>query len=257
MVSHIPRKRFGQHFLRDQTIIQRIITALGAKPGEPVVEIGPGLGALTTELLPRIGRLEVVEFDRDLIPELTARCKGLGELIVHQADALKFDFGKVATQAASLHLIGNLPYNISTPLIFHLLENTAAIKDMLFMLQKEVAERIVAHPGHKDYGRLSIMVQYFCQTEILFSVPPAAFNPPPKVNSAVIRLIPYRQLPFIAQDFERFAEIVRLAFGQRRKTLRNSLQTLVSKEQLQKIGIDPELRAEKLSVEDYVKIANN
>lgn len=251
-----PRKRFGQHFLRDHTVISHIIDAFDPKPGEQVVEIGAGLGALTTELLPRIGRLEVVELDRDLIPLLSEHCKNLGELIVHQGDALRFDFSKLTTKPASLRIIGNLPYNITTPLLFHLLDYAVAIADMLFMLQKEVVERMVAKAGEEAYGRLSVMVQYFCHAEILFAVDRHCFVPPPKVESAVIHLIPYHKLPYLAQDFQLFAEIVRLAFNQRRKTLRKSLQTRVTEEQLQRIGIDPNLRAERLSVEDYVRIAN-
>lgn len=256
MTSFSPRKRFGQHFLRDDNIIQAIINALHPKSDEQIVEIGPGLGALTFKLLPLVHKLIVVEFDRDLIPELKAKSKAFGELIIHQADALEFDFSQLAHEPNSLRLIGNLPYNISTPLIFHLLENTQIIKDMLFMLQKEVADRIVAQVGDKAYGRLSVMVQYFCRAENLFPVPPSAFYPIPKVDSAVIRLIPHAKIPYLAKNFTLFADVVRLAFNQRRKTLRNSLHTLINPEQLLHIGIEPTLRAENLSVEDFVKISN-
>jgi len=256
MQKHIPRKRFGQHFLCDTNVIRDIIAALNPQRGDHVVEIGPGLGALTTQLLPLLEQLEVVELDRDLISPLKILGEKLGKLIIHQADALRFDFSQLTDKPASLRVIGNLPYNITTPLLFHLLATAAVIQDMLFMLQKEVAERIVAQPGEEAYGRLSVMVQYFCQTEILFAVGPECFMPPPKVDSAIIRLLPYRELPFVAQDYLLFEDVVRLAFNQRRKTLRNSLHTRINQQQLLNLNIDPELRAERLSVSDYVKIAN-
>lgn len=255
-ISHTPRKRFGQHFLHDKTIIQRIVAALAAKPGEHLIEIGPGLGALTLAILPLAGTLEVVELDRDLIPKLIASCQPYGDLIVHQADALRFDFAQLTTINSSLRIVGNLPYNITTPLLFHLLNYAPIIRDMLFMIQKEVAERITAKAGDEAYGRLSVMVQYYCQPEILFFVKPGSFTPPPKVDSAIIYLQPFLKPPFIAHDFNLFAEIVRVAFNQRRKTLRNSLRSIISEQQLKDLEIDPELRAERLSVQDYVAIAN-
>lgn len=254
-MPHIPRKRFGQHFLRDKNVIDQIILALALHPNDHVVEIGPGLGALTEHLLKKLNQLEVVEFDRDLIQPLQKLAEN-GKLIVHEADALKFDFAQLVKNNIPLRIVGNLPYNISTPLIFHLLDNIKIIKDMCFMLQKEVAERICANVGEHAYGRLSVMVQYFCQTEILFAVGNQAFYPAPKVDSAVIRLKPFTQLPYIANDFKLFSEIVLLAFNHRRKTLRNSLQPKVSVQTLENLNIDPMLRAEQLSVEDYVRIAN-
>lgn len=256
-MKHIPRKRFGQHFLHDTVIIQKIINALMLKPTDQVVEIGPGLGALTTHLLPRLHKLEVIELDRDVIPELSAKCAGLGELVIHQADALVFDLLALHPLPQALRVVGNLPYNISTPLLFHFLSQASLIKDMHFMLQKEVAERIVAAPGEAAYGRLSVMVQYHCQAEVLFRVKPGAFTPPPKVDSAVIRLIPYQQLPYVANDPKLLAEIVRLAFNQRRKTLRNSLRNKVTAAQWESLQLDPGQRAERLAVQDYVRIANN
>jgi 16S rRNA (adenine1518-N6/adenine1519-N6)-dimethyltransferase len=256
MQLHFPRKRFGQHFLHDQNVIQKIIAALQIKPIDHLVEIGPGLGALTKHLLPLVKQLEVVELDRDVIPELKNNCAGLGALIVQQADALRFDFTSLVTEKKLLRLIGNLPYNISTPLLFHLLSQAAVIQDMHFMLQKEVVDRIVAQPGQHAYGRLSVMVQYYCQTEALFTVKPGAFQPPPKIESAVLRIIPYNKPPYIAEEPKTFAEIVRLAFNQRRKTLRNSLHSLLTAVQWQVLGIDPGLRAEQLTVQQYVRIAN-
>lgn len=253
---HRPRKRFGQHFLHDSSVIQRIISSLRLKPQDRVVEIGPGLGALTRQLLPAVGRLEVIEVDREVIPRLVENCAGLGELIVHQADALRFDLASLEPTARSLRIVGNLPYNISTPLLFHLLSQIQFIQDMHFMLQKEVVDRMVALPDTEAYGRLSVMVQYYCQTESLFNVKPGAFTPPPKVDSAVIRLVPHHTPPFIAHDLKLFADVVRLAFNQRRKTLRNCLRTVITSEQLQALAIDPGLRAERLGVAEYVKIAN-
>jgi 16S rRNA (adenine1518-N6/adenine1519-N6)-dimethyltransferase len=254
--AHHPRKRFGQHFLHDRSVIQKIIAALNLQRSDLVCEIGPGLGALTTHILPCVERLDVVEFDRDVIPQLVANCQRLGQLNVHQADALRFDFTSLASIERSLRIVGNLPYNISTPLLFHLLTQAQVIKDLHLMLQKEVVERIVATPGHKAYGRLSVMVQYHCAVTMLFTVKPGAFTPPPQVDSAVIRLVPHPVVPFIAHDAKIFAEVVRLAFNQRRKTLRNSLRTLLTPEQLIETAIDPQQRAEELSVEDYVRLAN-
>ena len=253
--QHVSHKRFGQQILHKNGYSTDYL-CVSTKAGRALVEIGPGLGALTLSILPLVGTLEVVELDRDLIPKLISKAKSYGELIVHQADALRFDFSQLTTTNASLRLVGNLPYNITTPLLFHLLSYAPLIQDMLFMLQKEVAERITATAGEEAYGRLSVMVQYYCQPDILFFVGPNAFTPPPKVDSAIIRLKPYPRPPFIADDFNLFAEVVRLAFNQRRKTLRNSLRTIVNEQQLRDLGIDPELRAERLSVQDYVTIAN-
>lgn len=251
-----PRKRFGQHFLHDPSVIQHIIDVIAPAKHEQVIEIGPGLGALTQHILPLVGRLEVIELDRDVIPELQATCDGLGELIIHQADALKFDFAQLTKKPAHLRLIGNLPYNISTPLIFHLIKYALLIKDMYFMLQKEVVERMAAIPGDDAYGRLSVMVQYYCKVDYLFTVKPGAFNPPPKVDSAIVAIQPYRELPFPATNEILFSDIVREAFNHRRKVLRNSLKPFVNNEIWPHLPVTPDQRAEELSVEDYVKIAN-
>jgi 16S rRNA (adenine1518-N6/adenine1519-N6)-dimethyltransferase len=254
--SHIPRKRFGQNFLRDQRIIDRIIAAIHPKIGEGYLEIGPGLGALTQPLLKIVGQIQVVELDRDVIPLLMESCNALGQLTVHQADALKFDFHSCVGAGQKLHVIGNLPYNISTPILFHLFDQLDCISDMHFMLQKEVVDRMVAPPGSKQYGRLSVMVQYYCQVSSLFDVPPEAFYPAPKVNSSIVRLVPYATLPFPANNKQFFDEIVREAFNQRRKTLRNGLKNYFNDEQFELAGINPDLRAEMLSVEEFVRLAN-
>jgi len=257
LYRHQPRKRFGQHFLHDKNIINRIVAAVNPQPDQQIVEIGPGLGALTTVLLPAAKRLQAIELDRDVIPHLQMQCAKLGELIVHQQDVLTTDWATIAGgQLASLRVVGNLPYNISTPLIFQLLEQSAYLIDMHFMLQKEVVDRMIAKPDSADYGRLSVMVQYFCQAESLFKVSPGAFTPPPKVDSAVVRLTPYRQLPFVARDRELFATIVREAFNKRRKTLSNALKGFVNNDQLIAVGISPQARAETLSVAQFVAIAN-
>jgi 16S rRNA (adenine1518-N6/adenine1519-N6)-dimethyltransferase len=254
--THAPRKRFGQNFLRDPQVIERIIAAIRPQAQEAYLEIGPGLGAMTQPLLKILGRLQVVELDRDIIPQLTASCKNLGTLEVHQADALNFDFHPCAPAGQRLHVVGNLPYNISTPLLFHLFEQLDCIADMHFMLQKEVVDRMVADPGNKQYGRLSVMVQYYCQVGSLFDVPPEAFYPAPKVNSSIVRLVPYAKPPFEAKNKAFFDEIVREAFNQRRKTLRNSLRAYFNDEQFAAAGVNPDLRAENLSVEAFVSLSN-
>jgi 16S rRNA (adenine1518-N6/adenine1519-N6)-dimethyltransferase len=254
--SHTPRKRFGQHFLQDRNIIQKIIAALQLKHHDTVVEIGPGLGALTTQLLPLLDHLDVIELDRNVIPILMENCKNSGKLIIHQGDALQFDFSQLSEKKNSLRIIGNLPYNISTPLLFHLLNFSEVIEDMHFMLQKEVVERIVAQPGSGDYGRLSVMLQYHCQAEFLFVVKPSCFTPPPKVDSAIIKIIPFREIPFRANNEKLFADIVREAFNHRRKTLRNCLRSYLTPEQFEALEINPMQRPEEISVADYVKMAN-
>jgi 16S rRNA (adenine1518-N6/adenine1519-N6)-dimethyltransferase len=251
MKTHLPRKRFGQNFLQDNHVIDRIVSAIHPLPDETVVEIGPGLGALTFPLLQAAGQLQVVELDRDLIPALRDKGKALGELIIHQGDALKFDFHGCGE---GIRLVGNLPYNISTPILFHLFTQLDCITDMTFMLQKEVVDRMVATPGSKQYGRLSVMVQYYCAVASLFDVPPEAFYPAPKVNSSIVRLVPYKVLPYPAQDKALLDEIVREAFSQRRKTLRNSLRAYFNDEQFAAAGVNPDLRAENLSVQDYVRL---
>jgi 16S rRNA (adenine1518-N6/adenine1519-N6)-dimethyltransferase len=253
--GHRPRKRFGQNFLHDPAVIERIVRAIDPHGGERLVEIGPGLGALTRPLLTAAGRLDVVEIDRDVIPLLRESCAGYGELHIHNLDVLKFDFTSLAADHA-LRVIGNLPYNISTPLIFHLLKQLHVIHDMHFMLQKEVAERMAAAPNTDDYGRLSIMVQWRCTVEVLFNVGPGAFKPAPKVESAVVRLTPHRQAPVHVKDEKRFAGLVNQAFSQRRKTLRNALKGLLTAEEIASLAIDPMRRPETLSLADYALLSN-
>jgi 16S rRNA (adenine1518-N6/adenine1519-N6)-dimethyltransferase len=249
------RKRFGQHFLHDRNVIDRIVSAFDPKPDEAIVEIGPGRGALTWPLLERVPRLHAVELDRDLAARLPTLAAGRGELIVHQADALTFDFSALARDDRRLRLIGNLPYNISTPLLFHLIEQVDAIDDMLFMLQKEVADRLAAPPGTKTYGRLSVMIQWRFDVEPLFEVGPGAFHPPPQVDSSVIRLRPRREQGIAILDPDSFRRIVRAAFGQRRKTLRNSLRLLLDDAAFARAGIDPRRRAEDLTLEEFSRLS--
>ena len=250
---HTPRKRFGQNFLIDDGIIHAIVNAVHPQAGETVVEIGPGLGALTRPLLERLPHLHAVELDRDIVARLN-RAWPADRLSVHSCDALKFDFGSLGTD---LRIIGNLPYNISTPLLFHLMEYAAQIRDMTFMLQKEVVERMVAEPATNDYGRLTIMLQRRFHLEWLLDVPPTAFNPPPKVNSAVVRLIPKTPVEVVPLDEALFARIVQTAFSQRRKTLRNTLGSLLKPEGFAALGIDSTLRAEALPLADYERIAQH
>ena len=255
--GHVARKRFGQNFLHDPTIIGRIISAINPKPDQHLVEIGPGLGALTEEILLEAGALEAIELDRDLIPVLRTKFfRYEGKFIIHEADALKFDFASLQNDERPLRVIGNLPYNISTPLIFHLLSFSGLISDMHFMLQKEVVERLAAQPGEDHYGRLGIMAQYYCKVEKLFIVPPGAFNPAPKVDSAIVRLIPHTTLPIEAKDPNLLADVVRTAFGQRRKTLRNNMKGLITGDQLEALGIDPGLRPERLSLAQFIAISD-
>ena len=254
MPKHHAKKRFGQHFLNDAFVINLLITHINPKSDDQMLEIGPGLGALTNPILPLLDHLQVIEIDRDVINHLNHI--GGDKLTIHNVDALRVDLDAITDPALPLRVIGNLPYNISTPLIFHLLETASRIKDMHFMLQKEVVDRITAEPGKKNFGRLSVMVQYRCQTEYLFFVGPESFSPPPKVDSAVVKLIPWKEKPFQANDEALFTQVVREAFSQRRKTLRNTLKKLISAEELSALGIDPTQRAETLSVEQFVSITN-
>jgi 16S rRNA (adenine1518-N6/adenine1519-N6)-dimethyltransferase len=254
-MEHRPRKRFGQNFLHDPGVIRRILSFIDPRPGERLVEIGPGRGAITTGLLKAAGSLDVVELDRDLVEPLSRLCAELGELRIHNADALHFDPCSLYPEER-LRLIGNLPYNLSTPLLFGFLGRADCIADMHFMLQREVVERIAAEPGSKVYGRLSVMIQTYCRAEPLFHIGPGAFFPTPKVDSAFLRLTPYRPLPVRVRDPALLSRLVTRAFAQRRKTLRNSLRGLVSAEQLRSQGIDPGQRAEELSVITYVHLAN-
>jgi 16S rRNA (adenine1518-N6/adenine1519-N6)-dimethyltransferase len=252
---HTPRKRFGQHFLHDRRVIERILLALSPREGERIVEIGPGEGALTLPLLARTGRLTAIEIDRDLIPRLREAAAGIGTLEVVEADALTIDLGALAA-GGMLRLVGNLPYNISTPLLFHMLDHASVVTDMHFMLQKEVVDRMGAGPGGKVYGRLSVMLQARCTVEPLFMVPPGAFRPPPKVDSAVVRLVPLPPAQIGVADRAMFDRVVRAAFAQRRKTLRNALQQLASSAQLEAAGIDPGARAEDIEVAAFIGLAN-
>jgi 16S rRNA (adenine1518-N6/adenine1519-N6)-dimethyltransferase len=251
-----PRKRFGQHFLHDRGCIERILQALSPRPGEHLVEIGPGRGALTAGILRAAGRLDAVELDRDLIAPLTRLCAGLGELRVHAADALRFDFCRLAPPRTALRLVGNLPYNVSTPLLFRLLDQARCIQDMHFLLQREVVERMGAGPGSRVYGRLSVMLQSRCRVQPLFRIGPGAFTPAPKVDSVFVRLRPYAEPVFAIRDPQAFARLVAHAFAQRRKTLRNSLRGLLSAEEMAACGVDAALRAEALPIAGFVRLAN-
>jgi len=256
MTAHRPRKRFGQHFLHDRRIAQRIAAAFAPRPDDCVVEIGPGEGALTRELLNKTAALHLVELDRDLGARLQSELGDTPGVFVHAADALRFDYCALVPQGARLRLIGNLPYNISTELLFHLLDQTPCIQDMCFMLQREVVDRLKAPPGGKDYGRLSVMIQWRCRVEKLFDVAPGAFTPAPRVQSSVVRLRPYDTPPVTVTDPRAFAHIVRAAFAQRRKTLRNSLKPLLDESAIRAAGIDPGRRAETLSIEEFAALSN-
>ena len=255
-MSHRPRKRFGQHFLQDVDVVTRIVAVINPQPGDHIVEIGPGLGVLTEALLIHVPEMDAVELDRDIIPRLAERCSQLGRLNIHTADALRFDFSSLAGDNRPLRIVGNLPYNISTPLMFHLLDSRHCIRDMHFMLQKEVVDRLAAQPGNKDYGRLSVMMQYHCQVESLFNVPPDAFKPPPKVDTSIVRLVPYKTPKVTVNNIQLLETIVTAAFSQRRKTLRNTLRNYLSAEQIEGQGIDPVRRAESLSLAEFAKLAN-
>jgi len=252
MHSHRPRRRFGQNFLIDAGYIGRIVEAIGPHPSDRMIEIGPGLGAMTGPLLERLDSLRVVEIDRDIVARLAARFPH-ERLVVHQGDALEFDFGAMGSD---LRLVGNLPYNISTPMLFHTTKFAACIRDCHFMLQEEVVDRMAAKPGGKSFGRLSVMLQYRFRVEKLFDVPPGAFRPVPRVNSALARLTPHAVLPAQAQDELVLARLVSKAFSQRRKTLRNALADFATAQQLVGLGLDPLLRPENLSLEDFVRVAN-
>ena len=256
-LAHNPRKRFGQNFLHDQGVIGQILANLNAKPNEHWIEIGPGQGALTAPLLDKGVILDVVELDRDLVALLHRKFSGHPNLTIHNADALKFDFAQLAKPGEKLRVVGNLPYNISTPLLFHLLETTNCIADMHFMLQKEVVERICAVPGSKQFGRLSVMMQYYCQAECLFIVDPESFDPIPQVMSAIVRLTPYLSPPVEVNDKVLFNKVVTQAFSQRRKTLKNSLKTLANVDVFVSLGIDASARAEMISLSDYANITNS
>ncbi|HCR33475.1 MAG TPA: 16S rRNA (adenine(1518)-N(6)/adenine(1519)-N(6))-dimethyltransferase [Stenotrophomonas sp.] len=249
------KKQLGQHFLADRHYIDKIVMAVNPKDGDRLVEIGPGQGAITLPLLRVHRKLTVIEFDRDLIAPLTAAAEPLGDLTIVQGDVLRVDFTALAA-GEPIRLVGNLPYNISSPILFHALEHAAVVRDMHFMLQKEVVDRMAAGPGSKVYGRLSVMLQAYCQVTSLFVVPPGAFRPPPKVDSAVVRLVPRDPASVNINDHKRFADVVKAAFGQRRKTLRNALNNVVTAEQFAAAGVRPDARAEQLDVAEFIALAN-
>ncbi len=297
-MKHVAKKRFGQNFLTDQGVISSLIDAINPQHNQVIVEIGPGLGALTKPLLAKIEHLHVVEIDRDIVAwmqtEYAKPAYAKNTLNIHNVDALKFDFSSLVANHISakqemsarqqgggnetvqivrrganneaneagaiglqkLRVTGNLPYNISTPILFHLLDNVSHITDMHFMLQKEVVERMVAQPSTPAYGRLSVMLQYYLAMEYLITVPPEAFDPAPKVESAFVRCVPHAALPFVANDTALFYKVVLSAFGQRRKTLRNTLKGLLDDAGFTALGINSQLRAENLSVAEFVTISN-
>jgi 16S rRNA (adenine1518-N6/adenine1519-N6)-dimethyltransferase len=250
-----PKKSLGQHFLTDRSYIEKIVLAVNPQPGDRLVEIGPGQGAITLPLLKKHGELTAIEFDRDLITPLMASSEGVGRLTIIHKDVLAVDFSKLAGED-KLRLVGNLPYNLSSPILFHAIEHAAVIRDMVFMLQKEVVDRMAAGPGSKVYGRLSVMLQAYCEVTPLFVVPPGAFRPPPKVDSAVVRLVPRDPDSIGVQAPQRFTEVVRAAFGQRRKTLRNALSSVCDVEQIEAAGLRPDARAEQVEVAGFIRLAN-
>jgi 16S rRNA (adenine1518-N6/adenine1519-N6)-dimethyltransferase len=250
------RKRFGQHFLRDAGTVRRIIDGFAPQTDDDVLEIGPGDGVLTRELAPRVHSLHAVEIDRDLAAALAQELGQLPNVIIHNADALDFEIGPLVEGGRKLRLIGNLPYNVSTPLLFRLLAQTRHIRDMCFMLQKEVVERLTATPGTKAYGRLSVMIQWRCHAQRLFTVPPGAFRPTPKVDSMVVRLEPYVKPPVAVADEPAFVRVIAAAFTARRKTLRNALSGLISSEELRAAGIDPVRRGETLTLAEFATLGN-
>lgn len=250
--QHKARKRFGQNFLIDESIIFQIIQSIMPLPGESLVEIGPGLGAMTRPLLNAAKKMTVIELDRDLIDYLQT----LEGLTVINEDVLKVDLPRLCHAGGKLRVVGNLPYNISTPIIFHLLSNVEKIEDMHFMLQKEVIERMAAQPGDSAFSRLSIMVQRYCEVVPLLEIPPESFDPAPKVMSQFVRLIPYEGNPYGIQDDQLFFEVVKEAFSMKRKMLRNNLKPLLTEAEIESLGIDPKIRAENLHIEDFVKLSN-
>ncbi|QCU89666.1 16S rRNA (adenine(1518)-N(6)/adenine(1519)-N(6))-dimethyltransferase RsmA [Thiomicrorhabdus sediminis] len=256
--GHKHKKQFGQNFLNNGRIIDQIVASIRPKADDHMVEIGPGEAALTEPLINVVKRMDIIEIDNDLIAPLKIRFASKPAFNLHHTDALTFDYGQLLEflPQQPLRVVGNLPYNISSPLMFHLLNYSEHITDMHFMLQKEVVDRICAAPGNKTYGRLSVMMQYACQCEYLFTVGPENFTPPPKVDSAIVRLLPYQQKPFIADNEQAFAELVKQAFSQKRKTLRNNLKGWLDSEQIVRCEVDPGARAEALSVEQFVKLAN-
>lgn len=254
--GHFARKRFGQNFLNDSNIINNIISAIAPKDDDILVEIGPGLGALTEPMAEKIAHLTVIELDKDLAARLATHPFIASKLSIIQQDALTIDFKALSNDlGGKLRVFGNLPYNISTPIMFSLFEYTEAIQDMHFMLQKEVVNRLVAGPNSKTYGRLSVMAQFYCDIIPVMEVPPTAFRPAPKVDSAVVKLIPkMTRIPL--KSIKALSQVTNMAFNQRRKTIKNSLESLFNEEQLRSLGLDLNLRAENLSLNDYCQLAN-
>lgn len=253
-MKHIPRKRFGQNFLTDQLVLHNIIQSIAPQADDAMVEIGPGLGAMTSLLLQSLRQLHVVELDRDLVARLKKQFDA-ARLVIHEGDALQFDFASIPVpEGKKLRVVGNLPYNISSPLLFHLTGIAPLVQDQHFMLQKEVVERMVAGPGSKVYGRLSVMLQWRYHMELIFIVPPTAFDPPPKVDSAIVRMIP---LPRPLEcDEAKLGRVVQQAFSQRRKVIRNCLSGLFTESELIEAGIDPQARPEAIPVDQFVALAN-
>lgn len=251
-MRHVPRKRFGQNFLRDAGVISDIVRAVTPRSGDRMLEIGPGFGALTEPLIERVGHLHAIEIDRDIVARLAASFPA-HQLTLHEGDALNFDF---AALGPDLRIVGNLPYNISTPLLFHLAQHAASLRDIHVMLQKEVVERMVARPGASAHGRLSVMLQRYFSMEKILVVPGSAFHPAPKVESAVVRMLPALRAAHKASDERLFAEVVAAAFSQRRKMLRNTLGKYLDKEDFAALGLDPGGRAQELSVDDFVGVAD-
>lgn len=256
-LGHRARKRFGQNFLNDVFVIDSIVSAINPRKGEAMLEIGPGLAALTEPVARDLDHMTVIEIDRDLAERLRHHPQLKDKLTVREQDAMSADFSAISAELGQkLRVFGNLPYNISTPLMFHLFDYTDSISDMHFMLQKEVVNRLAAGPGSKAYGRLSVMAQYYCQVIPVLEVPPHAFKPAPKVDSAVVRLVPHAQKPFPVKNLRWLSRVTTDAFNQRRKTLRNGVSHLFSVEQLEALGIDPTLRAENITVEQFCRLAN-
>ncbi|GAA5190036.1 16S rRNA (adenine(1518)-N(6)/adenine(1519)-N(6))-dimethyltransferase RsmA [Ferrimonas gelatinilytica] len=255
-LGHRARKRFGQNFLHDHHVIDGIVAAIAPDNDHVMVEIGPGLGALTEPVADLVDHLNVVELDRDLAERLRHQPRWGQKLTIHEGDALKFDFNQLAEEGKRLKVFGNLPYNISTPLMFHLFETVDNVASMHFMLQKEVVQRLCAGPGHKNYGRLTVMAQYYCKCLPVLEVPPGCFTPPPKVDSAVVRLVPYQEKPYPVDNVKILERICASAFAMRRKTLRNNLKGQVSEAEFESLGIDPSLRPERITVAQFVALAN-
>jgi 16S rRNA (adenine1518-N6/adenine1519-N6)-dimethyltransferase len=253
------KKSLGQHFLHERGIVDKIVRAVDPRPGDVLVEIGPGQGAITFPLLQRHGQLTAIEFDRDLIAPLEEASRAHGALQIVPGDVLGVDLTALARELAPadgrIRLVGNLPYNLSSPILFHALDHAASVRDMHFMLQKEVVDRMAAPPGSKVYGRLSVMLQAYCAVTPLFNVPPGAFRPPPKVDSAVVRMVPRDPSTIGIAEPRRFADVVRAAFGQRRKTLRNALKGVVDADAIAAAGVDPGARAEQLAVLDFIRLS--